>query len=122
MSDPTASASWVQRSLLPGFALKAMVIGGGYATGRELAEFSLSSGAWGAIAGLLLAMALWRVACMAIFVFTHTDHACDYRSFFKQLRGPLWGLFEFAYLILLIVLLAVLSYLSLAVYVAPLLT
>ena len=31
-------SSWFQRFLLPGFALKAVIIGGGYATGRELAE------------------------------------------------------------------------------------
>lgn len=107
MSDPTPSASWFQRYLLPGFAFKAVVIGGGYATGRELAEFFLPSGPWGGVAGMLLAMALWSVVCMATFVFAHSAHAYDYRSFFKQLLGPLWGLFEFAYLALLIVLLAV---------------
>ena len=32
------SSTWFQRFLLPGFAFKAVVIGGGYATGRELAE------------------------------------------------------------------------------------
>ena len=30
-------SSWFQRFLLPGFARKAVIIGGGYATGRELA-------------------------------------------------------------------------------------
>ena len=32
-------STWFQRFLLPGFAFKAVVIGGGYATGRELATF-----------------------------------------------------------------------------------
>jgi uncharacterized membrane protein YkvI len=36
-----------KRWCLPGFAFKAVVIGGGYATGRELAEFFLPSGPWG---------------------------------------------------------------------------
>ena len=31
--------SWFQRILLPGFVFKGVVIGGGYATGRELVEF-----------------------------------------------------------------------------------
>ena len=44
-------SSRFQRFLLPGFAFKAVVIGGGYATGRELAEFFLPSGPWGGIAG-----------------------------------------------------------------------
>jgi uncharacterized membrane protein YkvI len=36
-SSRTAQASWFKRILLPGFAFKAVVIGGGYSTGRELA-------------------------------------------------------------------------------------
>jgi len=43
-------SSRFQRFLLPGFAFKAVVIGGGYATGRELAEFFLPSGPWGGVA------------------------------------------------------------------------
>ena len=44
-------SSWFQRYLLPGFAFKAVVIGGGYATGRELAEFFLPSGPRGGLPG-----------------------------------------------------------------------
>ena len=55
----TKPSTWFQRFLLPGFAFKAVVIGGGYATGRELAEFFLPSGPWGGIAGMLLAMVIW---------------------------------------------------------------
>ncbi|KRD34616.1 MULTISPECIES: hypothetical protein [unclassified Lysobacter] len=106
MTD-TARASWFQRYLLPGFAFKAVVIGGGYATGRELAEFFLPGGPWGGIAGMLLAMALWSAICMATFAFAYAARTYDYRSFFRALLGPFWGLFELAYLALLIVLLAV---------------
>lgn len=42
-----AHSSWFQRVLLPGFAFKAVIIGGGYATGRELVEFFFPSGPWG---------------------------------------------------------------------------
>ena len=53
MRDPKpAGSSFFQRYLLPGFAFKAVVIGGGYATGRELAEFFLPSGAWGGLAAM----------------------------------------------------------------------
>ena len=54
-----ARSSWFQRLLLPGLAFKAVVIGGGYATGRELAEFFLPSGPWGGLAGMLLATLIW---------------------------------------------------------------
>ena len=44
-----SKSSWFQRYLLPGLAFKAVVIGGGYATGRELAEFFLPSGPRGGL-------------------------------------------------------------------------
>ena len=47
-----ARASWFQRFLLPGFAFKAVVIGGGYSTGREIAEFFVPVGPWGGIAAM----------------------------------------------------------------------
>ena len=36
-----------QRWLLPGFLFQSVIIGGGYATGRELVEFFLSAGPLG---------------------------------------------------------------------------
>ena len=39
-----APSSWFKRIVLPGLAFKAVVIGGGYATGREIAEFFLPAG------------------------------------------------------------------------------
>ena len=39
-------ATFFQRVILPGFILQSVLIGGGYATGRELVQFFLSSGPW----------------------------------------------------------------------------
>ncbi|MGH8082520.1 MAG: hypothetical protein ACREP7_18235, partial [Lysobacter sp.] len=103
----SGASSWFQRLLLPGFAFKAVVIGGGYATGRELAEFFLPGGPWGGIKGMLLATVVWSVVCMATFVYAQAAATYDYRAFFQRLLGRFWGLFELAYLALLIVLLAV---------------
>src|SRR5262245_30329031 len=63
-------SSWFQRYLLHGFAFKAVVIGGGYATGRELAEFFIPSGPWGGIFAMLLAMTVWSVVCVVTFLFS----------------------------------------------------
>jgi uncharacterized membrane protein YkvI len=60
------AVSTFQRTFLPGFAFKGVTIGGGYATGRELAEFFLPTGPWGGIFGMLLAMLLW--SAIAFFV------------------------------------------------------
>ncbi len=96
-----------QRFLLPGFAFKAVVIGGGYATGRELAEFFLPSGPWGGIAAMALATVLWSVLCVTTFVFARRYHARDYLTFVKALLGPAWIVFESAYVLFVVLILAV---------------
>ena len=102
-----AGPSWFQRYLLPGLAFKAVVIGGGYATGRELAEFFLPSGPRGGLAAILVAMALFSLVCIATFLFARATGARDYQSFFKALLGPGWILFEAVYALFVILILAV---------------
>jgi uncharacterized membrane protein YkvI len=105
-AEPPGS-TWFQRFLLPGFAFKAVVIGGGYATGRELAEFFLPGGPWGGLAGMLLAMAIWSLVCAVTFAFARAVDGYDYRTFFKALLGPFWIVFEIAYFLFVILILSV---------------
>jgi len=107
MSAAAAGSSWFQRFLLPGFAMKAVIIGGGYATGRELAEYFLPSGPWGGLAGMLLAMLLWSVIAATTFAYARLAGALDYRAFFADLLGPAWIAFEAAYILFVILILAV---------------
>jgi uncharacterized membrane protein YkvI len=100
-------SSGFQRLLLPGFAFKAVVIGGGYATGRELAEFFLPSGPRGALAGMALAMAIWSAVCVVTFLLARSAQLLDYRAFFNQLLGPLAFLFELSYFPYVVLILAV---------------
>ncbi len=100
-------SSRFQRFLLPGFAFKAVVIGGGYATGRELAEFFLPSGPWGGVTAMLLATLIWSCVCVATFLFARASGTRDYQSFVRALLGPGWIAFEAAYLLFVILILAV---------------
>jgi len=102
-----STASWFQRYLLPGFAFKAVVIGGGYATGRELAEFFLPSGPQGGLLAILLAMVIWSLVCAVTFCLAYATKSWNYRAFFKNLLGPFWVIFEAAYLLFIILILAV---------------
>ena len=54
-------SSRFQRWILPGLAFKAAVIGGGYATGRELAEYFIPSGPQGGVAAILVFVGLKMV-------------------------------------------------------------
>ncbi len=104
-----AFATRFQRFLLPGFAFKALVIGGGYATGRELATFFLPSGPFGGLWAMFLSALVWSIVCTLTFVFAFQTKSYDYGSFFRSLLGPLWPAFEVAYGLTLIVVLAVYS-------------
>ncbi|WP_313537004.1 hypothetical protein [Sphingomonas sp.] len=102
-----AAADRLRRLVLPGLAFKAVVIGGGYATGRELAEFFLPAGPWGGVLAMLLATLIWSVVAAATFRFAHAIGARDYRTFFQALLGRGWVAFEAAYALFIIVVLAV---------------
>jgi len=102
-----AQHSWFKRILLPGLGLKAFVIGGGYATGRELAEFFLPAGPRGGLLAIAFATVIMSLLSAITFVLARRLQAFDYRTFFKQLVGPGWILFELAYLALVILILAV---------------
>ena len=106
-ADQAHRPSAFARFVLPGLAFKAVVIGGGYATGREIAEFFLPAGPWGGIAAMLVATVAWCVVCAVTFVFARRLRERDYRSFFRALLGRAWPVFEVAYLLFVILILAV---------------
>ncbi|MGV3478465.1 MAG: hypothetical protein ACO1O3_00835, partial [Sphingobium sp.] len=84
------AASKFQRYLLPGLAFKAVVIGGGYATGREIVEFFLPSGPQGGLLAMIVAMGIWSGICALTFLFAVQIGAYDYRTFFRNLLGRAW--------------------------------
>ena len=106
-AEQVNNSSAFQRFILPGLAFKAVVIGGGYAPGREIAEFFLPAGPWGGIAAMAVATAIWCVVCAITFVYARRLRERDYRSFFRALLGRAWPAFEIAYVLFVILILAV---------------
>ena len=101
--------STFQRIWLPGFLLQSVVIGGGYATGRELVEYFLSAGPLGGLLGMLLTAVLFSVLSALAFEFARVTRSFNYRSFFGQLLGRAWFLYEIAYFLLALLILAVIA-------------
>jgi uncharacterized membrane protein YkvI len=100
-------SSRFQRFLLPGFAFKAVVIGGGYATGRELAEYFLGSGPAAGALGMLVSMLCWSVLCAATFLFAYVTGSRDFGTFFRALLGRAAVLFDIVYACFLLIVLSV---------------
>lgn len=97
------------RIWLPGFLLQSVIVGGGYATGRELVEFFLSSGPLGGLLGMLVATVLFSIASALTFELARLTRSFNYRSFFVVLLGRGWLLYEIAYFVLALLVLAVIG-------------
>lgn len=103
------AGNFFERYLLPGFVYTGVVIGGGYATGRDLVQFFLLHNPAGAAVGIAVAAAAWGVLLAVCFEFARIHHAYDYRSFFRHLLGPVWWFFEVPFLVMLVIGLAVMG-------------
>jgi uncharacterized membrane protein YkvI len=104
----TSAGIW-QRYFFPSVTFMSVVIGGGYATGRELAEFFMPAGPLGGLIGMVVTAIVWSVVFALSLDIARETGSYDYRSFFRRLLGPGWVLFEAAYLALLLLILAVLG-------------
>ena len=98
-----------QRIILPGLVFQSTMIGGGYATGRELIEFFLQLGPKAGLVAMLISTLVISLVSMVAFEFSRTFSIYDYRLFFRKLLGPGWILFEIAYIALILLVLSVLG-------------
>lgn len=94
--------------LLPGIVLQSVLIGGGYATGREIVEYGAKFGAMGWLAGLGTLIGFALVAVLS-FELIRLYKAYDYKAFIKEIAGPLWMLFDVVYLLFMVVIIAVMA-------------
>lgn len=100
--------SQLKRIVLPGIILQSVLIGGGYATGREIVEYGAKFGAGGWISGLAIFFGFSLIATLSI-------EACrqwkvyDYKSLLKKLIGPGWIAYEIVYLLLAVLIIAVMA-------------
>jgi uncharacterized membrane protein YkvI len=88
--------------------MQSVLIGGGYATGREIVEYGAKFGAYGWICGIIIFLGFSIIA-------TFSMEACrqwqvyDYKSLLKKLIGPAWIAYEIVYLLLAILVIAVMA-------------
>lgn len=101
--------SWFRRYLLPGLVFQSMCIAGGYGTGRELVEFFLNFGTVGGYLGMVIATIVVSLVCMVGYELARITRTYDYRSFLRILLGPAWIVYELAYIVTILLILAVLG-------------
>ncbi len=97
------------RCLSPGLVFVGVVIGGGYATGRELVTFFLSHGIGGALLGMAATMILWGFFLSIAFNYAVLTRNYNYDGLMRDLIGPLRFALEAVFLTFLILVIAVIS-------------
>lgn len=100
-------ASFFQRYVLPSLALKGVIIGGGYATGRELVEYFLTQEPTGALFAMSVATLIWSIVAALTFAVAFRLQAFDYHTFTAGLLGRGATVFELCFIAFAILLLAV---------------
>ena len=85
-----------------------MLIGGAYATGREIVEYGAKYGAMGVWSIVAIGAGFSLIAALA-FEFARLNRVYDYKGFVKRLIGALWPLFDVVYVMMVIVTIAVVS-------------
>ena len=94
--------------ILPGIVLQSVLIGGGYATGREIVEYGAKFGAMGWLAGVGTFLGFAIIAALS-FELIRLYKVYDYKSFIKEIGGPLWIVFDVVYFLFMIVIIAVMA-------------
>lgn len=105
-----AKSDTFKKYFIPGIVFQSVVIAGGYGTGKEIIEFFLNFGTVGGLIAMIgIAGVVWALVCAATFEFARVFKAYDYRTFFKNLLGKAWWIYEICYTVLLLIVLAVIA-------------
>ena len=102
-------ASRFQRYLMPALVFESVVIGGGYATGRELVEFFLRLGPRQGLLAMTVTLVVWSSVLAVSFELARQTRSFDYRSFCGQILGRFWFIYDLLYYALLVLVMSVIG-------------
>jgi uncharacterized membrane protein YkvI len=102
------SAGAFGRLLLPGIVLQSVLIGGGYASGREVVEFGARFGVYG---GGAVIVVFFGFSLMAILTFelARLSSAYEYKAFMRALIGWAWPAFDLLFATMAVLIIAVMA-------------
>lgn len=99
---------WYRRLLLPGVIFQSVLIGGAYATGREIVQYGARFGERGLWAMVAIGVG-FTVLSAVCYEYARITRQFDYRGLVRSLIGPLWPLFDLLYVAMVVVVIAVVS-------------
>jgi len=96
------------RYFLPGIILQSVLIGGGYATGREIVEFGGKFGALGWLGGIGIFIGFTLVSILT-FEFARIYKTYNYKALVEKLIGRAWIIYDIVYILLAVLIIAVMA-------------
>lgn len=96
------------RLVLPALVLQSVLVGGGYASGREVVEFGARFGVLGEYALLAIFLGFTAVSVL-VFEFARVTRSYDYKSFVEGLIGRAWPAFDVLFVAMAILVIAVMA-------------
>ncbi len=94
--------------VLPAIIAQSMIIGGGYATGREVVEYAGRFGNWGWLSVAIITVCFAVVMALS-FELARLAGAYDYKTWSRNLVGPLWWLVDLLILSMMMLVIAVMT-------------
>lgn len=95
--------------IVPGCVFQAVMIGGGYCTGREVVQYFTRYGAWGGIGAIAVAAVLLAVFLAFVFEAARFFAAYDYNTLLRPILGPLFPVLEALNVLMLVLVLSILG-------------
>lgn len=94
--------------VLPALILQSVLIGGGYATGREIVEFGAKFGAagWLSVVAIFLG---FTVMAILTFELARVFEVYDYKNFISELIWKFWPLFDLLFLVMAVLVIAIMA-------------
>ena len=97
------------RYLVPGLIFQSVLIGGGYGTGAEIAQYFGTSGMVGGMLGMAVTLVVWCVLVAVTFEFTRVFKTYDYGSMMGRLLGKAGVLYDVCYYVMMLIVLGVVN-------------
>ncbi|MEI3523825.1 MAG: hypothetical protein V8Q36_06745 [Anaerotignum sp.] len=107
-SNKDFRTSGALKILLPGIVLQSVLMGGGYATGREIIEYGGKFGAYGWVSGVFTFFTFAVIAVLT-FELARIYRIYDYKSILKQIIGKAWPIYDILYVILLFLIISIMA-------------
>jgi len=99
---------WAGIYCLPGLMMLSVLIGGGFATGREIVEYGARYGRAGWLGGIGICLGFTLIGFFT-FELARRNQTYDYRSFLRAIIGRAWVAFDICFIALAILIIAVMA-------------